>query len=208
MSHHTVAAYQPCKVPLRRATFGNATIVVHEGILPAIKRIEQRWEAMGGNRAYLVRQKDTGAYNCRKTTSGRSWSKHSWGAAVDVNWQTNPYGRKLRTDMPKWFIQLWKDEGFGWGGDWRNVKDAMHFSKFPNEGGDGKLEFGEEAWVPMPTIFRIKDAKPDYVWVGLGGFRSRFHNKAQLVAQGFKYDRIITVEKDSPLAQLPILEPR
>jgi hypothetical protein len=31
-----------------------------------------------------------GGYNCRLIDGSTSWSVHSWGAAVDTNWQRNP----------------------------------------------------------------------------------------------------------------------
>ena len=43
--------------------------------------------------------------------------------------------RNNYTDMPTDFVQIWKDKGWGWGGDWGNKKDAMHFSLFKSEGG-------------------------------------------------------------------------
>jgi len=76
------------------------------------------------------------SYNCRQTTSGKSWSAHAWAVAVDINPEKNPFtSGALKTDMPADFIQCFKSEGFGWGGSWRSVKDAMHFSLAPNEGG-------------------------------------------------------------------------
>lgn len=93
---------------------------------------------------------DCGAYNCRKITGGTGYSLHSYGPgdkftfwtgltistalAVDINWQDNPYGPRLITDMPRPMIdavlrirtrngqQVWR-----WGGDYRTNKDAMHF---------------------------------------------------------------------------------
>jgi D-alanyl-D-alanine carboxypeptidase/Putative peptidoglycan binding domain len=77
------------------------------------------------------------SYNCRKVTGGTSRSAHSWPVAVDINPNTNPYSSKgtLITDMPRAFVDCFKAEGFGWGGEWRHPKDAMHFSLAPNEKG-------------------------------------------------------------------------
>jgi flagellum-specific peptidoglycan hydrolase FlgJ/peptidoglycan hydrolase-like protein with peptidoglycan-binding domain len=41
--------------------------------------------------SYKIRDLDTGGYVCRKITGGNQPSLHSYGIAVDVNWQTNPY---------------------------------------------------------------------------------------------------------------------
>jgi peptidoglycan hydrolase-like protein with peptidoglycan-binding domain len=81
------------------------------------------------------------SYNCRRTTSGTSMSAHSWAVAVDINPEQNPFTRgAVITDMPKEFVECFTSEGFGWGGAWRSVKDAMHFSLAPNEGGKPKPE--------------------------------------------------------------------
>jgi len=93
---------------------------------------------------------DCGAYSCRAITGGTGYSLHSYGPgdaftfwtglriatslAVDINWQDNPYGPRLVTDMPRAMVddvlrirtrngqQVWR-----WGGDYRTNKDAMHF---------------------------------------------------------------------------------
>ena len=79
------------------------------------------------------------SFNCRQTTSGKSWSTHAWAAAVDINPEKNPFTTgALKTDMPSDFVECFTSEGFGWGGGWRSVKDAMHFSLAPNEGGRPK----------------------------------------------------------------------
>jgi len=92
----------------------------------------------------------TGSYNCRPITGGTSYSLHAYldggmftfwsgvrismALAVDINWQRNPYGPKLITDMPRGMVdeicalrtgngvQVW-----GWGGYYSGNKDAMHF---------------------------------------------------------------------------------
>jgi hypothetical protein len=82
------------------------------------------------------------SYNCRQTVSGGSQSAHSWAAAVDINPERNPFSSKgqLVTDMPPAFRAAFKSNGFGWGGDWRSVKDAMHFSLDRREGGSAPVE--------------------------------------------------------------------
>lgn len=80
-------------------------------------------------RGYIFRAADTGAYNCRKIGGTNSWSNHAWALAIDVNWQTNPFTRPLRTDIPSWMHNLWNRYGFAWGGDYLPPTpcDAMHF---------------------------------------------------------------------------------
>ena len=73
--------------------------------------------------------------NCRdKTGQPGVKSQHARKIALDINWTTNPYGRVLRTDMPRAMVddilairtnngkQVWT-----WGGDWSGNKDAMHY---------------------------------------------------------------------------------
>lgn len=99
---------------------------------------------------YEPRRGVTGAYNCRRITGGVGYSLHAYGPgdlftfwnglristalAVDINWDRNPYGRRLVTDMPRAMVdeilairtnagdQVWR-----WGGDYATNKDAMHF---------------------------------------------------------------------------------
>lgn len=83
---------------------------------------------------YRTRRADTGAYNCRKITGGTGYSLHAYGIAADLNWQTNPYGRRLVTDMPRRMVDdilairtVGGHRVFRWGGDYTTNKDAMHF---------------------------------------------------------------------------------
>jgi D-alanyl-D-alanine carboxypeptidase len=66
-------------------------------------------------------------YACRPIRGTARASNHSWGLAVDLNAPTNPMKSPLTTDMPEWMVQLWKNHGFVWGGDYTGRKDAMHF---------------------------------------------------------------------------------
>lgn len=151
----SMTAPEPCNFPGRVITVFDRRFYVHEGIVEDLKWIEQEWRKRGGHDAYPIRA-DSGAYNCRKTTSGSHWSEHSRGWAVDINWDTNPFQDNdgtMQTDMPRWFVNLWKARGFGWGGDWSSVKDPMHFSKAPREGGDGRLSTApvqEDDEMPTP----------------------------------------------------------
>lgn len=99
---------------------------------------------------YVVKAGETGAYNCRQITNGSSWSLHAYGPgdsfrfwtgvtiamslAVDVNWNSNPYGPRLVTDMSREMIAdvygIETNSGarvWGWGGYYSTNKDAMHF---------------------------------------------------------------------------------
>lgn len=128
------AAWDPA---CRRA---RATLVLHSGArihvadvaVEAFRALDAVMQAHG----YAPRQGDTGAFNCRRITGGTGYSLHAFGIAADVNWNSNPYRAdgRLVTDMPTAMVEACKAirtvEGhavFRWGGDYRSVKDAMHW---------------------------------------------------------------------------------
>lgn len=120
-----------CTAPFARLNlYGEGVVTVDVLIVDAVKALNAvliDWD-------YRTRRADTGAYNCRQITGGTNYSLHAYGTAIDINWQTNPYGRTLITDMPIGMIeaiegirtaggvQVWR-----WGGRYSNNKDAMHF---------------------------------------------------------------------------------
>ena len=90
---------------------------------------------------------NTSAFNCRPVTGGSSWSQHSYGRAVDVNPVENPYVRAGTVLPPGGRSYLDRGDvrvgmvvrgdalhdgftrrGWGWGGDYRSLKDYQHFS--------------------------------------------------------------------------------
>jgi hypothetical protein len=108
-----------------------------EGVISIRGGTEHAWLALNACLVkwdYRTRRIDTGAYNCRKITGGTGYSLHAYGIAADLNWQSNPYGPTLVTDMPRPMVdailRLRTRNGqqvFRWGGDYRTNKDAMHF---------------------------------------------------------------------------------
>jgi len=79
--------------------------------------------------------KDMGGYNMRRNVNNPSkWSKHAFGAALDINAASNP-NRSTQTDLPPETGQLAQKWGLGWGMNWNSVKDPMHFSAAKEEGG-------------------------------------------------------------------------
>ena len=97
---------------------------------------------------------NTSAFNCRKATGSKKWSKHSYGKAIDLNPIENPYvsrsgsivhmgSLKYRKRVHRYntsadkavllksdkAVKIFKKHGWKWGGDWHSVKDYQHFSK-------------------------------------------------------------------------------
>ncbi|MFN8033330.1 MAG: M15 family metallopeptidase [Mycobacterium sp.] len=90
---------------------------------------------------------NTSAFNCRPMPSGRSWSLHAYGRAIDLNPLLNPYittsgdlqprtaGRYLdRTRRDPGIlhagdpaVRAFTDRGWTWGGSWHNPIDYQHF---------------------------------------------------------------------------------
>lgn len=65
-----------------------------------------------------------GCFNIRKMSSGKSYSVHSWGLAVDFNASQNPYGGEVTFSDD--LIICFAEAGFEAGALW-NTPDGMHF---------------------------------------------------------------------------------
>ena len=81
----------------------------------------------------LIHSADTrargGCFSTRETrslsgNSGHNLSRHTWGAAIDINPSQNPYGGASRMDGR--VIDAFRRHGFVWGGSFI-VPDPMHF---------------------------------------------------------------------------------
>jgi len=79
-------------------------------------------------------QATTAAYNCRAITGGTGYSLHAYGIAGDYDWDRNPYGATLITNMPQRMVDeilaIRTNNGdlvFRWGGYYSGNKDAMHY---------------------------------------------------------------------------------
>lgn len=126
-------AWSPaCKLrPSYRFTFWNGVPVTVDGrlkdALTELDKILKRW-------GYRPKSGQTWGYNCRRITGGTGYSLHAYGISVDINSLANPYGKRLITDMPRQMVEeilaLRTNSGkqvWGWGGNYRTNKDAMHF---------------------------------------------------------------------------------
>lgn len=122
----------PCPTGLVTIPFGRhgARITVQPRLVGAFTALADLMAQEG----YAIRQGVTGAYNCRQITGGTGYSLHAYGIAVDVNWDRNPYGPTLITDMPARMVAnieaLRTRTGavlFRWGGRYSGNKDAMHY---------------------------------------------------------------------------------
>lgn len=92
---------------------------------------------------------NTSAFNCRAATGSTNWSRHAYGAAIDINPRENPYvtadggtaheNAKKYTERPldakgvinpgDKVVRAFENVGWEWGGYWSGTKDYQHFSK-------------------------------------------------------------------------------
>jgi hypothetical protein len=111
-------------------TQGRTTITLTNGVRITVASRIARLSTLVLNeiirRGYIIRQVDTGAYNCRYISGTTVWSNHAWALAIDVNWQTNPYTRSTITDKPDWLFKLMNRYGFANGADYSGKHDWMH----------------------------------------------------------------------------------
>ncbi len=101
----------------------------------------------GGDDERSMLADNTSAFNCRLVPGTSVWAQHAYGLAVDVNPFENPEIQDGQADPPA--ATAWADRsrsspamiregdaawrafraiGWTWGGDWRSLKDYMHFS--------------------------------------------------------------------------------
>lgn len=101
-----------------------------------------------GNDDLSMAANNTSAFNYRRVTGTSTLSRHSYGAAIDINPMLNPYivGDRVipengapyadrtrefagKIDHDDLCYKLFIKRGWTWGGDWSGDKDYQHFSK-------------------------------------------------------------------------------
>lgn len=112
---------------MRAAEGGGVRVWVHFAIAPIVSYLL----AETVRRGYPLRQVSCGGFASRpmKYTNGtfsHTPSNHSWGLAIDLNWDRNGFGKSASHDIPQWVGELWSAWGFSWGG-WWGTPDWMHF---------------------------------------------------------------------------------
>lgn len=106
--------------------FQGKSVRVHRLVQGAFEKVNA--EITAANTGYQFRS--VGTYNWRqKNCPGgcTGLSTHSFGITVDINPDTNPYTRANTHDIPPVVADIFKRNGFIWGGDWQPTHDWMHF---------------------------------------------------------------------------------
>ncbi|PHM39855.1 D-alanyl-D-alanine carboxypeptidase [Xenorhabdus mauleonii] len=135
-------------------------------------------EHYNGDDQASMRDNNTSAFNGRKITGASSWSKHAYGAAIDINPLQNPFlgfnsngvpyvlpensaeqylnriakrpGKMARKGMSEEVIDIFLSNGFmRWGGYWDTPIDYQHFEV-------GSLEFIESLLKKPLSIARME----------------------------------------------------
>lgn len=105
-----------------------------------------------------------------------SW--HGFGIAMDINPDTNPYSAgtgPLPHDIPQTVVDIFKSNGFGWGGDWTSPKDYMHF-QYQGGGNASDAAFGGDQTQSSPGstgLFNAMFQTAQFVDVASGFLRGK-----------------------------------
>jgi hypothetical protein len=104
-------------VPVRR-------LYVNKHVEPSLRAALAACVAL--NDGYVIRT--IGCFAPRAKRVNGELSVHSWGAAIDINADTNPLSLDgvLRRDIPDAWVAEFEKRGWTWGGRWKKP-DAMHF---------------------------------------------------------------------------------
>lgn len=103
------------------------TIRVHKSAADSLLRVLRAIFAHYGSQAAIEAARMHlygGCYNFRLMRGGTSLSIHSWGGAIDIDPEGNPFGGKVT--MPAPVVSAFAAENWTWGGPW-SKHDGMHF---------------------------------------------------------------------------------
>ncbi len=111
------------------ATRSGTRVSVHKRIARLVLLLlDWTEDPAGGN--YPLKPGQCGGYNCRAIAGTSVASNHSWGLAVDLNWNDNTFNSTGRRTLPTAVARMWNRYGFAWGGDYRGSKqDWMHLEQ-------------------------------------------------------------------------------
>jgi hypothetical protein len=98
---------------------------VEQSLYKILSAIQAHYKTPEAIKAVGLDQYD-GCYNYRNVRGRNGLSMHAYGAAVDFDAAHNPLGAVFGS-MPKEVVEIFKSEGWRWGGDYSGRKDFMHF---------------------------------------------------------------------------------
>lgn len=112
------------------------SVQVHEKLAPCLESVEAARKSKNIDYVSSPEKGGIGGYRATDGQIGND-SYHVYGAAIDINPETNPYcnGSSVVGDpaycdnpeIPMELVKIFRDHGFYWGGDYNSLKDYMHF---------------------------------------------------------------------------------
>jgi hypothetical protein len=137
-------------------------LVVHESIASEVSRIfgelfairfpffsMKRIEAFSGDDDASMNANNTSAFNCRVIKGRKTYSRHAYGLAIDINPVQNPYDNGTTVSPPSGqsylsrsseimgmitaqgpVVSIFYKYGWKWGGAWKRTKDYQHFERY------------------------------------------------------------------------------
>ncbi len=120
---------------IKTIVFLGKNIRVHNKMAPIFKQISEEISTTVPD----YRPSDVGSYFCRVIGGTTQLSSHAFGVTLDIDSPENgfyspPDGSSCINNLLTKVVEIFKKHGFCWGGQFRNVCDAMHFEYCnPNE---------------------------------------------------------------------------
>lgn len=115
------------------------------------------------DKLYDLSASSTGGYNCRPIAGTNTASNHSWGLAIDLNWNDNPYTAKFTSHIPPAVVAMWVACGWGWGGFYKGGRtDTMHF-EYLGKPSDVAKDTQKALSYNNPIAIPVPKPKPTYV---------------------------------------------
>jgi hypothetical protein len=165
-------------------SFQGFNVPVHKLVAGIFQTVDK--QITQANTGYKINSVSTYAWRNMRGAGAPSGvlSWHSFGIAMDINPATNPYTTANTHDIPQAIINIFKANGFGWGGDWSPAHDWMHF----------QYQGGGSAPGTTPTA---TDTNADPVANGLFGYI--FQSSQYLSAAAAQFTGNIALIDEQPL---------
>lgn len=98
----------------------------HKLLVPSFKKVFDEIVEKGLSKSIYSFD---GCYNLRNISGSSNLSLHSWAIAIDLNYDGNELGDTTPAMNMK-IVEIFKKNGFFWGGDYHGRKDPMHFEYY------------------------------------------------------------------------------
>jgi len=161
-----------------RVTFMGKSLSWHKWAVVPLMNVQKQLIEEGWDDNY--HWEDLQTWNKRMIAGTNIPSNHAWPTAIDINPKNNPmrYDNVLVTDIPYRIVEIFKRYGFKWGGEYKSVKDAMHFEYLGEP-------VKENMSIPYPNKKNVILTAPPYMRDGKDGITGIKLAQKQLIKKGF-----------------------